>query len=397
MATKKIPRGALRVVEMGGGCNAFTEYFGEGEEKKPKLKMTAYSGGIIKDHWYWGDLVLDLEGISFSKKFPILENHDTDRKIAFTRDPILDNGKLEINPDKTQFVDTEISAEFQKLSAEGFPYQSSVYANPTSIERLSEDASAEVNGLTLKGPGTVFRKWELKEASACVFGWDSETNATAFSKEEVEIDMEETILEKEKPKLIKRVKTTIKEKGGDTMDLKELLEKYPELVKEIQLQAVKDKEVELAKKESKFKKEKEGLEAEVEDLKTTTLALQKKDDIRTEKELKATADNIWTKQLSESDIPENMHDKIRRYVSHAKFTKDDVLDVEAFGEAVKAEIKDWEDRGVTSSAVQGSGFTKQTVDEAEKELSAEDQKSVDDDVNMLRAKVGADALPAKEE
>lgn len=393
MATKKVPRGALRVVEMGEGCNAFTEYFGEGEEKKPKLKMVAYSGGIIKNHWYWGDLVLDLSGINFSKKFPILENHDTDKKIAFTSSPILDNGKLEINPDKTQFVDTEVSAEFQKLSAKGFPYQSSVYANPMSIERLSEDASAEVNGLTLKGPGTVFRKWELKEASACVFGWDSETNATAFSKEEVEIDMDEIEIladgqPKQKIKLrkIKEVTTMPEELINDREKID------PKLVEEIQLEAKKDAEVEFAKKESVFSKEKEDLEKENEKLNDRVLGLEKKDAIREAKELKKSADNIWTKKLSESDVPENLHVKVRQYVSHVKFTEEGVLDVEKFGEAVDAEIKDWVDRGVTSKVL-GTGFTKKTVDET---ALAETEKSIDDDVDKLRSNVGAEPLQKKE-
>lgn len=394
MATKKVPRGALRILQIGEGCTALAEFFGEGKEKKPKMKMVAYGGGIIKDHWYWNNLILDLQGVQFDKKFPILENHSTDRKVAFSSNPILENGKLEINPDKTQFVETEISAEFQRLSSGGFPYQCSVYASPSVVERISEGASAKANGITLKGPGTIFRKWKMKEASVCVFGWDSETNATAFSKEEVEIDMEETILFKEKPKLIKRNKLT--EEGGDTMDSKELFEKYPELAKEVQLQAVKDKDIEIAKKETEFSKERAGLETEIKGLKTTTLALEKKDDIRTQNELKASADNIWTKQLSDSNIPENMHDKVCRYVSYDKFTKDDVLDVEAFGEAIKAEIKDWEARGVTSTNVLGAGFTEQNVDEAEKELSAEDKKGVDDDVNKLRKKVGADPLKSDE-
>ncbi|MEA2067014.1 MAG: hypothetical protein U9O65_08005 [Thermotogota bacterium] len=389
MATKKVPRGALRVLEMGEGCNAFTEFFGEGDEKKPKLKMTAYSGGIIKDHWYWGDLALDLSGMKFNAKFPILENHDTNRKIAFTDKPILSNGRLEINPDTTKFVDTEVSAEFQKLSAEGFPYQSSVYANPTVVERLSsEDASVEVNGITLKGPGTVFREWELKEASVCVFGWDSKTNATAFSKEEVEIDMEENeILAQEEPE----VKLKLRKKEVTTMTKEELLEKHPELVEEIQLEAKKESEVEFAKKETEFSKKEEDLKSENEKLTDRTLELEKKEAIRAENELRKSADSIWTKKLSESDIPETLFEKVRQYVSHVKFTEEGILNVEKFGEAVNAEIKDWESRGVTSKVI-GAGFTEKTVDETE---LAKTQKGIDDDVNMLRKKVGEKPLEEK--
>jgi len=385
--TTKVPRGALRIVEVGEGSIALTEFFGEEGKKQPKLKMTAYSGGVIKNHWYWDDLILDLQGVSFEKKFPILENHSTDRKIAFSSSPILENGKLEINPEKTKFVDTEISEEFQRLSSEGFPYQCSVYANPTVVERLSEDATAEANGITLKGPGTIFRKWEMKEASVCVFGWDSKTQATAFSKEEVEVDMDEVKIEaKIKPKLI------LRNKGGDTMTIEELLKNNPELVKDIQLAAVKEAEIEFAKKEAKLTKENEDLKSENEKLNDRTLALEKKEAIREAKELKNTADDIWTKKLSESDVSENMHEKICQYVSYTKFTEDGILDVEKFGEAVDAEIKDWVKRGATSKVI-GSGFTKKEVDEVE---LAKDQKSVDDDVNMLRKKVGADPLKKDE-
>ena len=47
MASKKIPNGALRLVQTGEGCHAFAE----GEDGKKKLKMTVYSGKVIKDHF----------------------------------------------------------------------------------------------------------------------------------------------------------------------------------------------------------------------------------------------------------------------------------------------------------------------------------------------------------
>ena len=392
MATKKVPRGALRIVETGEGSIAFTEFFGEGDKKKPRLKMVAYSGGVIKNHWYWDNLAIDLQGIKFGKgKFPILEDHLTEKKIAFSKDPILD-GKLEIDPDKTQFVDTEESAEFQRLSAKGFPYQCSIYAKPTIVERLEEGSSVKVNGFILNGPGTVWRECEFKEASVCVFGWDEKTKATAFSKEEVEIDMEETeiladVQPKTKLKLRKKEVTTMPEeliKDREKID--------PKLVEEIQLEERKKNEIELAKKETAFSKEKEDLTKENEKLTERVLGLEKKETIRAENELKKSADDIWTKKLSESDIAESMYVKVRPYVSHSKFTEEGILDVEKFTEAVSAEIKDWESKGVTSKVL-GAGFTDKSVDETE---LAETQKSVDNDVNKLRSKVGEEPLKKEE-
>ena len=71
---EKIPKGAMRFVETGPDCFALAEAGEDG--KTPKLKMVGYSGGIIKGHWYWGDLAIDLEGMSFPlSKYPILEDH----------------------------------------------------------------------------------------------------------------------------------------------------------------------------------------------------------------------------------------------------------------------------------------------------------------------------------
>jgi len=394
----KIPRGALRVVETGEGCQAITEFFGEGKDKKPRLKMVAYSGGVIKDHWYWNDLAIDLSGIKFSKgKFPILEDHDTSQKIAFSKDPILDNGKLEIDPDKTQFVDTEVSKEFQKLSAEGFPYQCSIYAHPMVVERLEEGASVEVNGFTLKGPASVWRECEFKEASVCVFGWDSKTTATAFSKEEVDIDIEETVLEAVKPKLKLRNKPKVKE--VNRMKLNEILEKYPEAAEEFALEVKKQVDIESAKQTATLTQENTDLKAKLEAqkqkneaLNDRVLDLEKKDALRDDRELKASADAIWEKKLANSELAESLYVKIRPHVNHSKFTKEGVLDTEAFGEAIDAEIQDWIDKGATSKVL-GAGFTKKSVDDAK--LSEEKQESVDEDVNKLRGFVGQNPLETK--
>jgi len=127
-----------------------------------------------------------------SKKTPILENHDTSKKIAFASGIMVDKEYgVKVDPDKTTFVDTEVSREFQKLSKEGFPYQASISVNPSEIQRLNKGETAEVNGFTMKGPdATIFRKASVNEGSVCVFGWDSQTQSSAFSKEEVDVDID---------------------------------------------------------------------------------------------------------------------------------------------------------------------------------------------------------------
>lgn len=147
------------------------------------LEMVGYSGGVILDHFYWGNLAINLEGMSISKdKIPILENHDTDRKVGFAeRDQIEINGALRVIGGT--ILDTESGREFKKLSREGYPYQSSLYAKPTSIEKIPGGEEIIINGLTQKGPLTIWERSELREISVCTLGWDQNTSATAMSKD----------------------------------------------------------------------------------------------------------------------------------------------------------------------------------------------------------------------
>ncbi|MGB2855124.1 MAG: hypothetical protein WBC61_00545 [Dehalococcoidia bacterium] len=150
------------------------------------LSMTAYSGGVIENHFYWGSLIIDLSGMVFPKEsYPILEEHQKDKKLGFaTRDQIGINGGLRIEGAK--LLDTDAAREFRKLSKESFPYQASIYCQPTDIERLDESAKAvEVNSTKVKGPATIWRQSIFKEASVVVFGYcqDTESRVTGFSED----------------------------------------------------------------------------------------------------------------------------------------------------------------------------------------------------------------------
>jgi len=395
-----VPKGALRLVDVG--CHALA--IGGEDDKPNELEMTVYSGGIIKDHFYWGDLAIDLTGLSFPKsRYPVLEEHDNDKKIAFTGKPSIDNGKLELNPKTTKFISTPESEEFQKLSAEGFPYQASMYAVPSSVEHVENGESIKVNELTFKGPGNIWRKTEFREASVCVFGWDTKAKASVFSKTETEdIDCEEF---SSQPGDDAQDDINFKlEKGGDKkMDLKELEEKHPELVTTLTkrvteevtttLQVKFDKD--LKDEKDKFDKEKEGLETRLSASEEKTLNLEKKEDMRHEREQIILADKIWDTALAASQIAEHMYSKIRQHVSHAKFMKDGALDVEVFTKAVDEEIKDWEKDGVTTPVL-GTGFSQRDVEGSEAKKALEMAKKDEDTTNTLLAHAGQKTEEKKE-
>ncbi len=146
--------------------------------KADTLSMVAYSGGLVRNHYYWGDLIIDLAGMSFPKNsYPVLEEHRKDRKVGVVkRSQIHLNGGIKIEDAK--LLDTLAAAEFKKLSKESFPWQASIFARPTDIERLGEGAKPiKVNGIEVKPPASIWRQSIFFEVSVVVFGYDPNTES----------------------------------------------------------------------------------------------------------------------------------------------------------------------------------------------------------------------------
>jgi hypothetical protein len=130
------------------------------------------------------------------------------------------------------------------------------------------------------------------------------------------------------------------------------------------------------KAETKFSTERDDLNAKLTAAKDENAAmsdrvikLEKNDVIRQENEFKASADRIWANSLADSSIPVHLHQKVSGMIQYSKFVKDEKFDSAGFTEAVAAEIKDWEDKGVTETVI-GSGFSEKDVDTLGKEAQA---------------------------
>ena len=350
---KLVPKGAMQLLDKGCHATAFS-VTDDGGKELTQMEMTVYSGGVIKNHWYWDDLVMDLEGLKLSKsKYPVLEDHSTERKIAFSGKPVVKDGKLMLEKDNTVFVDTEVSREFQKLSKQGFPFQSSLRGVPKRVERIEEGTETQVNGFSLKGPGTVWREWDYMEGSVCVFGWDDNTSAAAFSKEEIALNYELTLSKKDKPS----------KEEPKIMDLDQFKKDHPELFAEIVKTATDQAIVSFTNEKNVLTGTIEALNTKLSQSDEEIKKLAKRDAIRAEKEIFAEAEVIWTKKLVASDIPERMFEKVKKNVDHNAFVKDDVLDKDVFSAAIDTELKDWEDfKNVKDLQIQGTGFSAKDVD-----------------------------------
>lgn len=156
-----------------------TVEFAAGDDgNKNSFSITGYSGEIIKNHWWWGNVAFDLSGMKFkSKKTPVLDSHTTGRRIGFAEKQVIEDKVRFEGP----FLSNQIAKELQSDMQEGFPMQASLSLEPSIIEEVKDGASVSVNGYTLKGPGSVFRKSVIKEVSMCVFGYDSNTESKAFA------------------------------------------------------------------------------------------------------------------------------------------------------------------------------------------------------------------------
>jgi hypothetical protein len=370
----QVPKGALRFIDPSHKACAFAD-----SEGKDKMDMVVYSGGIIEDHWWWDNLALDLQGVKFKKnKFPVLEEHMGSKKIGFSKKPIVSNN-ITLDPETTVFVDTPESQQFRKLSKEGFPYQSSLYGVPTKIQRIGEKETAEVNGFTLKGPGTIWREWEYQEASVCVFGYDSNTKASAFSKEDmVEIDLEEGGEVVKSLKLNKEVNNL--EGGETTMDLKELKEKHLDLFNQVFEDGKKSAETAFSKEREEFTATISSLNEKFSQNEDRMGKMEKELTLSREANILAQADKLFADKFAESDIEPRLEPKVRNSINHNKYVKNDALDVEAFTKAVDEELKDWQER-MPSSGVLGLS----NMDEEEEEDTSADDKKL---ANDLLSRVG---------
>ncbi|MFH1458189.1 MAG: hypothetical protein ABIG31_03355, partial [Candidatus Omnitrophota bacterium] len=155
--TENIPKAALRFKEEDVPVEILASQEGE-ETKKRKFSMIANSGRVMLNHWLWGNLAIDLSGVSIGrKKKPALRDHNSNRIVGWTEGINIDE-KRGIVAEGIFSEKTEDGVQALELADEGFPWQASIYIPPLVIERVKEGETAEVNGRKLKGPGTIFRK-----------------------------------------------------------------------------------------------------------------------------------------------------------------------------------------------------------------------------------------------
>jgi hypothetical protein len=176
MSKEKIKKDE-KLIAVTGDCKFIQAEQVDGEpEKLPTVSTEAYNGGKMVVG-YWGEVVIDLSGMSASPKTPILYGHNTyDSGAVLGQTDSVDisntitaRGSIMGKSDDVQNV--------VALSKNGYQFQVSVGATPLTIKSIQEGESVEVNGQTQTGPFTLIVTSKLKEISILPLGADDTTSA----------------------------------------------------------------------------------------------------------------------------------------------------------------------------------------------------------------------------
>ena len=177
-------------------------------------------------------------------------------------------------------------------------------------------------------------------------------------------------------------------KGG-FMDIKELREKHPNLVTEIEVAAsataIKASEekmnavLDLAQKNDIRAND---LVKENEELRKQNKELEKNAMKAKTEAAKSDAHAIFLTKMADSIIPETLHAKVEKQVSFADFLNEEGnLNKEKYTEAVASEISDWEASFTSTKEIKGVVTT--TDEKGQEDNSAGEDKEIDETVERL--------------
>ena len=165
------------------------------ENKKRTFSGVAYSGEVITDHWYWKQVIFDLDSMQVKGRIPALLEHSSDQRAgAIESHSISYESGLTVSG---ILLSNEFGTQVATDSDDGFPWQMSVRIEPSSIDEIQAGNTVAVNGKLLHGPITVFRGGRIREVSFCALGADENTMAVAAShnpnnqREDTSVDLDQ--------------------------------------------------------------------------------------------------------------------------------------------------------------------------------------------------------------
>lgn len=143
--------------------------------RRMPIAVLARTGGPVF-HWWFGDVVHDMAGMRSKESIAFDYRHSADHPIGFANS-IEATNELWLRGELISRFAEDKAAEIMDLGPEGVPYEASIDFDPYTmvLEYLDEGYQATVNGMTVSGPITIVREWELLRCAICLTGVDGGT------------------------------------------------------------------------------------------------------------------------------------------------------------------------------------------------------------------------------
>jgi hypothetical protein len=142
------------------------------------------------NHWYWGDIVHDMDGFSADgERVPIDWCHDDNVALGFLDKFEADENGLRLSGNLISFEPNDRAAKLMRESAAGIPYQASIFFRADRLEYVPEGMSTEVNGFMQDGPAVIVREWGLRGMAVCMYGADHRTQSKFSNGDQIPISL----------------------------------------------------------------------------------------------------------------------------------------------------------------------------------------------------------------
>jgi len=181
---------------------------GDGMPSQPrKFAIEAYTGSAIRQGWSAEPIVIDLAGMKFNQRIPIVMGHE------YTLGSILgqatsvraENGRLYVEGEI--LADSDLARQVTALAEKGFAWQASVGADVMRHQKVAAGEQVTVNGQVFNGPVRIVKASKLREVSFVTLGADDATSARIAAEEAEELLMadnatqtpDETVVSAEAP------------------------------------------------------------------------------------------------------------------------------------------------------------------------------------------------------
>ena len=159
---------------------------GEAAASPRRFRIEAYTGAPIRQGWSREPVVIDLAGMKFNQRIPIVLGHDyTLGSILGQTDSVsVEAGRLIVEGEI--LAETETARQVLQLAERGYSWQASVGADVRRHQKIDADAATTVNGQPIAGPVRIVKASALREVSFVTLGADAETSVAIAAEEVVE-------------------------------------------------------------------------------------------------------------------------------------------------------------------------------------------------------------------